>query len=297
MAMAPADGVARAAAYLRKLLVQPGEYRARWQRHATRWQSDGLNQAAIAHVIARHIWETGERDERADLPRELKDRVARSLRGEVLTPVTLRLFIDAFEIQESDAARLWALLGQRRPPAHATAAIDQPRHRTILLHEFRYIGVDGAPREHRTIQVVRACRRTDHYTHFFDSTTTGVELLRGGRAGQVRGVGDGLYRMDISFGRVLRPGDTASLEYRTFFRPGLPYAAEFRRSALRMVENVEIRVQFEPARLPTRIAWTTWRSVDGAAVEREPERLDADHAVHRYMARLEAATVGFTWEW
>lgn len=84
--------------------------RRTWQSQARRHRSGSLNQAAIAHVLARWMWEHGEAsDIDTQLPRRLKDKVSRALSGEYLPPQTLRIFIEAFEIHDELAQELWDL--------------------------------------------------------------------------------------------------------------------------------------------------------------------------------------------
>jgi hypothetical protein len=287
------SGAEFAAVYLRQLLSQAGPYRRVWQRYASRWRSGevtALNQAAVAQVLARHIWEVGEADDRHALPRGLKDRVARALHGEVLSPRTLRLFIDAFAISDSEANRLWLLLGSPVYEApYVIAAYPEAGFRTLLLHEFCFVGADGTVRERRTMQVIRAVERgVDRCAVANDGDLGAVEVVRGGRY-----VGG-----DIEFGRELAAGETASFEYRVLFGAGRSAQPQtFRRSAMRRIDNVEMRVQFDARKLPSRVSWNTWSGIDGPVRTEQPLALDDDCSVHHYLPRLEAATVGFCWCW
>src|SRR5215470_17568801 len=92
---------------LQSLLLERDDYRGLWSRHEQRSASSGVNQAAVARVIAQHLWESGERpDSQRRLPRMLKDRVHRALAGEVISPETLNWFIGAFQMTSEDARRL-----------------------------------------------------------------------------------------------------------------------------------------------------------------------------------------------
>lgn len=96
-----------AAAYLRELLERPGKYRAFWETRIARLGKSALNEAAIARVLAEHLWDVGERpDTDVELPRRLRDRVSRALDGSVLSAETLRWFIAAFKIDPRSAAHL-----------------------------------------------------------------------------------------------------------------------------------------------------------------------------------------------
>jgi len=299
---APGYGAQFAAAYLRQLLSQGGPYRRAWQRHAFRWRGGvpgEINQAAVAKVLARHVWEAGEADDHHALPRGMKDRVARALRGDVLSPRTLRLFIDAFGMTDSEAGRLWLLLGAPVFDApYLTVTYPETGYRTMLLHEFCVVGPEGAPREQRTIQVIKAVEPgVDHFTVHVDPGVSAIEVIRGGRAGPLS-ISDGAgVKAEIEFGRKLAPGETASFEYRVLFAGGVERPPVFTRSASRRIDNLELRVQFDPHRLPSSVTWNTWRGVDGPLRAEQPVELDDDYSAHRYLPRVEAARVGFAWRW
>ena len=108
---------------------------------------------------------------------------------------------------------------------------------------------------------------------------------------------DGLYGVDILFHRPLRRGETASFEHHTKFDYTEPPAPEFRRQALRRVENMELLVQFHHHKLPTRVWWASWESRAGAVLSRELVEPDADGSVQRFMTEVEKQVVGFAWEW
>ena len=291
-----------AAAYLRQLLLVSGPYRRAWQRYAFRWRRGDpgeINQAAVAAVLARHLWEIGEADDQQALPRGMKDRVARALRGEVLSPRTLRLFIDAFDISDVEASRLWMLLGAPAVDApYVMTTYPETGFRTMLLHEFCVVGADGRPREERTIQVIRAVDPgIDRYRVALDADASAIEVVRGGRAGPMTVRDDGQISADIEFGRKLVPGETASFEYRVLFAGGIRRRTAFTRSALRRVNGLELRVQFDPHQLPSAVSWCVWRGTDGPLRAEHAVELDDDYSAHRYLPRLEASKVGFIWRW
>src|SRR5690348_6813533 len=62
-----------AAALLRDLLTDDPKYRQLWMMRARRPGRAALSQAAVAEVIANHLWEAGERpDSEVGLARDLK---------------------------------------------------------------------------------------------------------------------------------------------------------------------------------------------------------------------------------
>ena len=63
------------------------------------------------------------------------------------------------------------------------------------------------------------------------------------------------------------------------------------------VENLDIRIEFHPEKLPAKVEWAVWDGLDGPIVEREPVALDSQFAVHRYLRLAEKTAVGFHWDW
>src|ERR1700730_13667961 len=101
--MSDADGAGQIRAtgeLLQSLLLQRQAYLDQWRRFQRRGPArEALSQSAVAQVIAEYLWDAGERPEtEISLPRGLKDRVHRALRGEVLTAETLNWFIGAFQM-------------------------------------------------------------------------------------------------------------------------------------------------------------------------------------------------------
>ena len=127
---------------------------------ASRVRSGEINLAAVARVVAEQLWDTGERsDQDVELPRGLKDRVARALEGTVLTIETLQWFIDAFHIRADHARRLHSTyVGDQMPLVVGTLARPRPlvvdqRHRTVAVFEHHRLGANGLPSN------IRRCTR------------------------------------------------------------------------------------------------------------------------------------------
>ena len=221
-----------AAAVLRQVLLEPGPRRL-WLRHAIVGPADGINQRAVAAVLAGYLADRGERADTPDLPRQLKDRVYRALSGLSLSAETLRWFIEAFELDpDQEAALFQAWLGPQaadgnpdRPAAPDAAAGggvgdagDDDGHRTLHLQEWHRIGPDGVPSVHETVQTIQATAESlEAYLYRFDRREVVVDALHGGQAGPVHPVDDGLHGVRISFPTPLSRGDTATLRYRTRF--------------------------------------------------------------------------------
>ncbi|MCL6538089.1 MAG: hypothetical protein K6T28_05855 [Acidothermus sp.] len=286
------DGPRRAAAYLRRLLNEPGPYRRRWQQHALRLRGNSINQAAVAQVLARRLWEAGERDEEhADLPRELKDRVARALRGEVLSPATLRLFIEAFDFTEAEAGRLWQLLSGR-----GVAGREALEVRTTLWHESLVLGADGSRREHRVIQVIQAqVPEVRRHEWLVEGAADAVEVVHGGRLAELTTVAPQHCLAVIEFDHPLARGETHLLECVATFPPGGERPVELRRSTEARLENVELLVRFHPHCLPRQLWWVVGEA-DG--LERtKSAALEAGHTVRRRISSIEHGFVALRWQW
>ncbi|TRW46954.1 hypothetical protein [Georgenia yuyongxinii] len=295
---------------LRGLLAEVPAYRTRWQGYVRRSSRQAVHQGAIAQVLADHLWESGEVAEtETDLPRRLKDRVGRALNAQFIAPATLRLFIEAFDMSPPDAHRLWAVfmhaepadLSVVRPPAaeDSERLVAPAGYETLVAHEFHRIGPDGLPAEHRTLQVIRALEPMDRYVYQFDTHAAAVEVLRGGRAGPVRrSAMSGLYGVELTLTNPLRPGETASLEYRTVFSYAEVPPPSFRRGTRRPVGSLELNVQFDLARLPARVWWGRWETIWAESPSRTEEiPLTPDGHVHRFLTGLEGEIVGFVWQW
>lgn len=98
----------RTSTVLREILLADRRCRRRWLRHAQRSSARLPNQAAVTWVLATALWERGDAAENgATLPRSLKDRVSRALTGKLISASTLRLFVDAFEMDAEQEQRLY----------------------------------------------------------------------------------------------------------------------------------------------------------------------------------------------
>ena len=106
-----------------------------------------------------------------------------------------------------------------------------------------------------------------------------------------------LFVMDMLLAKALAAGETATLEYSTSFHYSAPPPPEFRRVVQSFVENLDIRIEFHPGKLPRNVVWAVWDGMDGPIAERESVDLDSQFAVHRYLRLAEKTTVGFHWDW
>jgi hypothetical protein len=308
-----------AAGYLRELLAQQGRYRRRWEQHAARSRPGEVTQLAVADVIARHLWShprvAGDEDV---IARQLKDTVSRALSGSLLSRPTLAMFIDAFGISGTHADRLWQLwegsgrisvLSGHRAMAPKTetdlrTALGPHRHHTVSLHDHVEVGADGRIARTRTLQVIEAIADgLDRIPYIYDTNALTLEVGHG--CGEISGelyqISEGVYATTILLARELSAGETISLEYVTSYTyPGDlddPHEREFRRGVMRRLENLDLRVAFQPDMLPARIWWAVWDGVNGDIVEREQVPLGSQYEVHRYLRSIEKTVVGFRWSW
>lgn len=315
--MAEDDRVKQACAYLRLLLLRPGEHRSRWAAgpdpapapstgsgpHADLGagpEPGDIDYTAVAAVLGRAESGHGHID---------VDTVRRALTGVELNPATLERFIEAFGLTGRHANRLRDVLrgsgatrvitGDALRPAELYQR-GAPGYETLALHEMHTLGPDGRPAEHQTIQVIRSTvDRLDSYPYRFDTNELTVDVTRGGRVGErIYRVSDSLYAVDILLTHPLAKGESSLMQYHTtfFYRSQPP--PEFRRGLARAARDVSIWVTFHPERLPKRIWSASWDGLDqGRILEREPVELDEQRSVHRRFDVVERAIVGFYWEW
>jgi len=318
-AAARPEGRRAASEYLQQLLLKPGSYRQSWERYAARERRGAVNQFAVAEVIARYLSSAprGPADA-AVTPHQLKDTVSRALTGRLLSRPSLALFIDAFGFSEHEAGRLWRLwngaatisvmAGTHAMPVRAEEDVERVigprRHQTLSLHDHVYVGADARIDRARTLQVIEATAQgVDRIPFLCDTSVLTLEVGQGGKelAGQVRQIGEDVFFTEILLARTLDLGETITLEYWITYRyPGDPAdrsEREFRRAVMRQVENLDMRVEFHPDRLPARVWWAHWDGIDGDVLEREPVTLDQQHSAHRYLRSLQRTVAGFYWQW
>ena len=313
------DSSARQAAaeYLRELLLRPGRPRRTWEQYAERIRQGQINQLAVAEVLAHYLWRYPRQNGDNDLlPRQLKDTAARALSGRLLSRATLELFIDAFALPDGDRDQLWRLWeGSPRvrmlTGTHAVgpdtagevaAVLGPPGHQTVSLHDHAFVGADGRVRRVRTIQVIESLRAgLDSIPYIYDTAALTLEIGQGCAAPVEAGteLKDGLYVTSIPLAKTLPAGETLSLEYSTTFHyqgEVTPEQRQYRRAVMRRVENIDIRVEFDPEYVPPVVRWAVWDGMDGDVTEENRVEPDSQNSVHRYL-RLVAKTVGgFYWE-
>jgi hypothetical protein len=305
------NGVQAAAAYLRELLLRPGRYRRRWEQYAERSRLGQVNQLAVAEVLAHYLWEHPRGQGDVDvLPRQLKDTASRALSGKLLSKATLTLFTDAFGFDAFERERLlklWegsahvrVLSGPRAIREDQASALGPPQVKTLALHDHHYLGADGLPQRHRVIHVIEAVvDGVDRLPYRADTSALTIEVGQGfsGLAGDVYQPTAELFVVDMLLAKPLAAGETATLEYSASLHYPAPPPPEFRRIVQTFVENLDIRVEFHPGKLPGNVVWAVWDGMDGPIIERESVALDSQFAVHRYLRLAETTVVGFHWDW
>jgi len=312
-------GQRAAAEYLRQLLLKPGPYRDAWQRRVANPRDDVINQLAVAELIAGQP--RTARDGRSEShmePYQLREVVAGALSGGLLSDDTLQMFIGAFSFTEDEAGRLRRLLagssrirvmsGTSAMSLGATLGVDaafgQRRHHTVSLHDHVWVTADGRIDCVRTLQVIEASAGgVDHIPFACDTNVLTLEVGQGCKelVGEVRLIAPDMFATDIMLTRALDVGETLTLEYWQSYRypgdPCDPAEREYRRGGMRQTDNLDLRIEFHPNKLPARIWWAHWDGIDETVIEREPMTLDIQHSVHRYFRSLEKSVVGFYWEW
>ncbi len=273
---------------------------------------DKVNVIAVAYVLAMQtLGDTSTEEELRAEARRIKDTVYRALHGTLLTRESLELFIAAFEISEAHARvlfDLWSGLASPRvligdlPPLNVPmpASAAGQRFQTTQRHEFHSIGPEGQPIEHRTVQTIRSL--VDGYSmhrYTFDMREATVARVHGGMPGAPYELKPGIWAVDITLPRVLGSGELISMEYVTLLHSTEPVPPQFSYAANQRVENILLRVDFHPGRLPSRVWWTEWedyRNPPNAILYQEPMQLDAEYAVEQHLDVLERAVCGFSWE-
>jgi hypothetical protein len=297
--------------YLRELLRSEQQYRHRWMRYRHERERD-VHQLSVAKVLAAELRRHPQRNYDPDVTYEqLVHVVSRALKpkGTVLARETLQLFIRAFDISDEHARILWrqwagddlarVIVGQLAPPEEANIR-GSPPYETISLREYHYLGPDGRPLRHRTVRDIRSLvDGLTQYRYSFDTSELAVERISGGQPGPPYQRCESVWTVDIALPRTLNTGDEHSLEFETRFHYLGPVETFLRRVAHEPLENVVIRVEFHPDRLPQKVYWTSWldyREPNSRIAQEDPVRLDSEHAAGHRLDVLQRAVVGFRWE-
>lgn len=303
----------RTADLLRALLTEQPSYRRRWRAHVVRAGESEPHQGAVARVIAHHLWDTGEVDEATvDLPRKLKDIVARGLSGRGMSHQSLVWFIRSFELTEPHETALWESFQDdvtgasdsaprqvsAPPPGPAVSRTEsdlRAGYRTQSLVETYLVGPDRCRQEHRLVHVLQAVRELDHISYRFDTSDLTVTVPRGGRPrGPTPDRTASLFVVDIELIEPLGAGQLTAVETQACYPPGGQPVTHFARSLRATAGGVSLRVQFDPTALPSEVRW---RHRGECQVTSQVVQLDDSQAVHRFLTPTEDCVVGFEWDW
>jgi hypothetical protein len=182
------------------------------------------------------------------------------------------------------------------------ALLGPPGHQTVSLHDHAFVRADGRVGGVRTIQVIEALRDgLDSIPYIYDTSALTLRVGHGCEAPEGPGsqVKDGPYVLRIPLARTLSAGETLSLEYSTTFHYRGEMTEEqrqYRRAVMRRVDNIDLRVEFDPEYVPPAIWWAAWDGVDGGITEQYRVQPDSQNSVHRYLRLVEKTVAGFYWE-
>jgi hypothetical protein len=177
-----------------------------------------------------------------------------------------------------------------------------PGHQTVSLHDHAFVRANGQIGSVRTIRVIEALRDgLDSIPYIYDTSALTLRVGHGceppvGSGSQVE---DGPYALRIRLARTLSVGETLSMEYAaTFHYQGEITAQQrqYRMAVMRRVDNISLRVEFDPEYVPSAVWWAVWDGVDGGIVEQHLVQPDSQNSVHRYLRLAEKTVAGFYWE-
>ncbi|GGK70052.1 hypothetical protein [Ornithinimicrobium pekingense] len=303
----------RTAALLVGLLREDERYRRAWRARMDRTPTADVQQSAVARVLADHLWETGQAEEEDEaLPRRLKDTVARALSGRHVSPRTLRMFMDAFEMGSAHRTLLWTYLEREIGAEEArTRAVAGPRGavtppdgpelagawESASIHAVHTVGVGGTVRL-RLLHVVRALEPLGTLALPLAGAGTTVEVRHGAVAGSVGRAEGAADVVQLRLVEQLAPGQTAVLEYDVAPAAGGP-ATEARTPLPSMADGstAVVQVRFHPGRLPGQLWW--WQEApddEQPGPPPVPVTLGPDHDAHRVLTGA-AGPAGFRWRW
>lgn len=214
---------------LLSLLYKP-EYRSKWAQYVQRRRGTGINQRAVSAFIADELSE--QQGQPID-PDTIKDRVARALKGEVVTESTATMFIDAFGFSTDHANELRRSVLAHDMIRSVLEAPKDPAKRPddrvtgcTSINTMIECSVDafGFPRYFDVTEV--SIVDTDELKEFdlrFEATPADCEVLEGGTLKAYNtldgkplvGEDNILYQLLVEFDRPLTRGEVHQIRYRT----------------------------------------------------------------------------------
>lgn len=296
------DGGATAAVAeeLRRLLTEVPEHAQRWRQHVQRRRHDGVSHSAVARVLG------GVTDASHE---SLRDRVRRALNGEVVTPLTIRLFSDAFAFTVGEQERLWTLLTTHHSGSSALRSATgdvydgEPRVTTLSRAIDVTVGADRVSWDVRTTLTVQAL--TDGVDRFpLVHARDDIELtaLTGCRLEPDPDPRPGTAALvHAHFPRTLHAGDVHVYAYRMRFTAPAGDRDRYVAGVATPTAVLAVQVGFTPPALPARVRWRAWRSFELAEEDVTAEQdvpLGPSHRVSWTQQDVRPGAIGgFEWSW
>ena len=153
------------------------------------------------------------------------------------------------------------------------------------------------------MQVIEAnAQGVDRIPFLCDNTVSTLEVGQGCKElrDNVQQIGPDVFARDpaITDARPRRNPDAGVLALVSLpRRPTDPAEREYRRAVMRRVDNLDMRIEFHPSRLPAQVWWAHWDGIEGEVIQREAVTLDSQCSVHRYLRSVDKTVVGFYWQW
>jgi hypothetical protein len=286
---------------LRHLLGSPGA-KAIWAKHAIRRGRGELNYRAIATAVAVTVHDDATRAS------GIHKRIAAAVDTGRASRVTVDELADTFQFPSEARSALCVMPtasdedAQRMLDAILDTGIGQRPYRTVLLREHHYLGPDGLPRRHETVQTIAATRDgvdVVDYRYVPGDGIVSVEVTDGGVVIDSTPAREGVVATHIKLDRRLSQHETMPLTYVSTFDYNTAPEQAFRRGTSAQVELIDILVTFDSARLPTMVWEVEWADQDGAVVT-QIQRVHPDsrnHSVHLFRPNPGRTFLGFRWEW
>jgi len=180
-------------------------------------------------------------------------------------------------------------------------------HRTLSVHDHHYVGPDRLPSRTRTLQVIEAITEdVSHIPYIYNTDALAIDLIQGctGLGERFTEITSGFFATDMLLVKALTLGETLTLEYVTSFKYAKVPAnqlngdlCQYRRAVRRRMDNIDIRVEFDPGMLPRHVWWAVWNGVEGNVISEESVALDGQNSAQRFLRFIENTVVGFHWQW
>jgi len=317
----PQRGEQTAARTLWDFLREEGPYRRRWvtlaRQHDLKVVASEVNQEAVRRLVTTWAEEAGElsADELyAPEKRPWKDRVSRAAAGRILSPNTLRIFIEAFGIRDYDAQHLWRLQQEGSTPSRqplpvlsTELIVPSDEYWAHLFSDECVVGPDMVPRHNVTTLVLQSLvDGFDRIRARFDRnqiasiSSANEEWL----IGAPRLIGGSVSEVDI---QIVKPPDKNAdgmVLYTSEFAPSADLRTETRRLVPSAIEAGSLNLRFDKQTVPRDVwfvIWNDWRerfSADQAEQgETIVEPMRNTGFFHHDVTELRGCIVGYRWEW